>query len=203
MLDALVNLTEKYLMLLASTTAQCARSSHNDSIPSVSDVRQALTECSALVPYADATEEDFRQWLRRPIGDYASMAGGQARMMAELDRREEQDTRDVKEFLAWFQGPQYAEIKRIASSSEATMNGPGDVGVGGSHVQVEDILTTLKKRRGKGAQEAETRFTDTVLGNGSHDTKAVTIEGGSIRSLRAWAPSVRSTENTAMEIDAS
>lgn len=187
-------------MLLASTTAQCARSSHNDTIPSVSDIRQALTDCSVLVPYADATEEDFRQYLRRPIGDYAEMPGGQVRMMAELSRRDEQDTRDVRDFLAWFDSSQYAEIKRVAGSQEMTMNGPGTVGVGGGHLQADDILTILKKRRGKGGHESSARLADTVLGQEPRDSGALMIEGGPIHSLREWVPSENAADS--MELDA-
>lgn len=206
-LDALVNIAERHLLLLAMSTAQQAQTAHNDHVPSIADVRHALTECGILVPYADTTAEEFRERMRRPISDYADMKGGHVRMAAERRRRDEQDTKDVRDFTSWFDGPQYAEIRRVAGmSGDTNAAGPGSVGVGGSLVRADDMLVTLKKKYGKNGQESEARFTDTVLGQGESERPEIVIEGGAARSLRLWALSTahreqNGTHNDNMDID--
>ena len=66
-LDTVTNLAERYIMLLASSTATHARSSHNDPIPTITDLRMALAECGALSPLSGAAEEDWRERMRRPM----------------------------------------------------------------------------------------------------------------------------------------
>lgn len=86
-LDTLVDLTIRYLMLLASSTVSHAYSNHNDACADVTDVRMALQDVGALVPQVSATEE---QW------------------------NGEEDMRGVQAFLEWMTGGMNKEIRRIA-----------------------------------------------------------------------------------------
>ncbi|EGP91617.1 uncharacterized protein MYCGRDRAFT_67149 [Zymoseptoria tritici IPO323] len=92
-LDTLVNLAERHLLLLASTTAQHAWSSHNDPVPTITDLRMALSDCGVLIPYSDPSEEAWKERMRKPLSE---------------------DTKDVREFTRWYDSPQYREIKRVA-----------------------------------------------------------------------------------------
>ena len=117
-------------MLLALSTADQANTSHNDGMVTISDVRHALCEAGALVPLGTAAEEDFREKMRRPLDEYVDLKGGYVRLQAEKRRRDFQDTRDVQDFLKWFDGAVYAEIKRVAGKATED-NFAGHVGVGG------------------------------------------------------------------------
>jgi len=184
-LDTVVNLTERYLLLLAQTTATYAQNNHNDVVPTITDVRCALEECGALGSGLETgAEEAWEERLRRPIeGMMEVEAGGAARARAEERRRAERDVADVKELRVWFEGREMAEINRIAGmSGDATTGG---VGVGGGRVKVEDFLTTVKKKQGRpGDVEGEERLVGTVLGrqgdggtpNGAE--RGMDIEGG-------------------------
>lgn len=143
-LDTLVNITERYLLLLASTTAKHALNSHNDAEPTIGDVRMALRECGVLVPFESSGEEGWRETLRRPgviLGeeakevverrDGAAKSGlaaaedaARARREAEGRKRDADDLRDVRSFARWVDGEQYAEIKRIAGLSGDSVTGP-------------------------------------------------------------------------------
>lgn len=192
-LDVLINLAERHLLLLATTTAQHARSAHNDPVPQLADARHALSENGVLIPYLGAAEEEFRERMRRPLADYAAMKGGRVRMAAEKRRRDDEDTRDVRDFAAWFDGPQYAEIRRVAGMApEPGLAGAAAavVGVGGGVVHAEDFLSALKKRHGKGGQEPEARFADTVIGRDGVQGRDIVIEGGPVQRMQDWRPKV-------------
>ena len=184
-LDTLINITERHLLLLASTTAQHAWSSHNDPVPSLTDVRMALADCGVLVPLEGAGEEAWRERMRPPLRGVADVAvGGRVRVTAEKRKREEEDVRDVREFIHWFDSPQHREIKRIAGMVPDAGAGP-TVGVGGGVVHAEDFLTTLKKKHGKAGDEG--RLQGTVLGLSAADKEAL-LDGGSVQRIRDWKP---------------
>ena len=86
-LDTLVDLTVRYLMLLASTTAAHAEGNHNDACPDVTDIRMALQDVGAFVPQMHAMEE---QW------------------------NGEEDMRGIESFLDWVKGDTNKELRRIA-----------------------------------------------------------------------------------------
>lgn len=183
-LDTLVNLAERHLLLLASTTAQHAWLSHNDPIPSITDVRMALSDCGILVPLTDPAEESWTERMRRPLSEIADIPkGGAQRMAAEKRKRDEQDTRDVREFTNWFDSAQHREIKRVAGMIPDP-NAPA-VGVGGGVVQADDFLTTLKKKHNKVGDDS--RLQGTVLGRQA-DERDVIIEGGPVAKMKDWRP---------------
>lgn len=86
-LDTIVDLTARYLVLLASTTASHALINHNDLTPTFTDVRMALEDVGALRPQRSAMEEQCRG---------------------------EEDMRGVESFLQWMMGDMNKEIRRIA-----------------------------------------------------------------------------------------
>ena len=83
--------------------------------PDVTDLRLAMTDCGLLSPALTATEEAWKELLRKPLKDVPERNGLRA---MEIARRDEEDTNEVKEFCAWFQGPVYQEIRRIAGIQE-------------------------------------------------------------------------------------
>ena len=193
-LDTLVNLAERHLLLLASTTARLALNSHEDLQPTLSDVRSALQECGILIPVEGSAAEEWTELLRRPVEDLgdAVAKGGAPRAIAEKRKREEEDLTDVREFLRWYDGSQHTEIKRIAGMGPDSTGiaGTAAVGVGGGVVQAEDFLERLKKRHHKGADD--TRLQGTVLGRAAED-KGVIVEGGPVQHLKDWRPRVQDT----------
>lgn len=187
-LDTLVNLAERHLVLLASTTAQYAISSHNDPVPTISDVRMALSDCGVLIPLEGAAEEAWKERMRIPLPEMAEVPkAGKQRAMVEKRKRDDEDTEDVREFTRWYDSSQYREIKRVAGL-EKDLNVPGAVpliGVGGSVVKEDDFFTALKKKHSKSGDDS--RFQGTVLGRPA-DEKDVVVEGGPVQRLRDWRP---------------
>lgn len=188
-LDTLTSIAERYLLLLASTTAQHAWVAHDDLTPTVTDVRMALTDCGALIPASGTAEEQWTELMRVPVDELgrAVKEGGEARMSAAKRKREE-DGRDVREFQRWFEGPQHQEAKRIAglvpdASSTATMP---TVGAGGGVVHADDFLAVLKKKSAKTGAAAEDRLLGTVLGE--QQDKEVVVEGGPVQRIQDWRP---------------
>ncbi|KAF2226646.1 hypothetical protein BDZ85DRAFT_178749, partial [Elsinoe ampelina] len=172
-LETLVNLTERYILLLASSTADNALANHNSLIPDVTDVRMALTEAGVLLPVTSAAEEEWTEKLRKPLEDYDT-----------------HDVADVKEFKDWVTGDKYKEIRRIAGmlpDASTSVAGQGRVAGEGGGVQ-EDFLTMLK-RKNKAIVDEE-RWAGTVLGTDSEDRDLV-IEGGSAATINDWAKKVR------------
>ncbi|KAK5681064.1 hypothetical protein LTS10_006824 [Elasticomyces elasticus] len=186
-LDTVTNIAERYLLLLASTTARYASLSHNDPIPTVTDVRLALAECGALIPAESATEEAWREIMRVPIEEMGKAVprGGEARMRAEKRKRDEEDVRDVAEFKRWFDGKEHAEARRVAGMVPDESTGVPAVGVGGGVVQAEDFLTVLKKKQSKVGDDS--RLMGTVLGKEA-EAKEVLVEGGPVQRIRDWKP---------------
>ena len=86
-LDTLVDLTVRYLMLLASSAASHAQGNHNDACPDITDVRMAMQDVGAFVPQLSAMEEAWNG---------------------------EEDMRGLENFLDWVKGNANKEIRRIA-----------------------------------------------------------------------------------------
>lgn len=111
--DTVVDLTARYLSLLAERTAYNAYSNHNDLVPNITDVRMAMQDCGLLVPTMTAAEELWKEMLRKPLDEYNDETS--ARDM-EKERRDTEDTADVKDFIEWVTGEQNKEIRRIAGT---------------------------------------------------------------------------------------
>lgn len=109
--DTLADITVRYLFLLASNTASHAYTNHNDYTPDITDVRMAMQDCGVFAPTLTAAEEAWREILRKPLDEYPEHNGLRAN---ERARRDAEDTREVTEFVEWFRGERYEEIKRIA-----------------------------------------------------------------------------------------
>ena len=99
-LDTLTDLAARYLLLLASSTAQNAFNNHNTYTPTLQDVRLALLEAGALRPQLSAMEEHLK---------------GTELVHGEVVPFE--DMRGVDAFINWAQGPANKEIHRIAGYS--------------------------------------------------------------------------------------
>ena len=182
-LDTVINLAERYLILLASTTAKQALNSHNDPVPTLTDVRMAMQDCGVLTPLESSAEEEWTELIRRPIEDLGHIEkGGRQRMQAEKRKREEEDVGDMRKFLRWFNEDQYQEIKRVAGMAP---DAGAAVGVGGGVVHAEDFLSALKKRHVKGGDDS--RLQGFVLGS-QEEERSVGIEGGPVMRVGDWEP---------------
>lgn len=187
-LDTLVNLAERHILLLASTTSQHAWSSHNDPVPTITDLRMALSDCGVLIPLTDPSEEAWKEYMRRPLPEMAQAPkGAEERVQAAKRKRDEEDTRDVREFTSWYDSAAYKEIKRVAGIIPDPNTTGISVGVGGSVVQGDDFLTTLKKKQNKAGGDHDARLQGTVLGRVGDD-REVLVEGGPVQRIRDWKP---------------
>ena len=86
-LDTLVDLTSRYLILLAQKTAAHAMTNHNELTPTIIDVRLALQDVGALRPEISIMEEQCKG---------------------------EEDMRGIDAFIKWLTGDGNREIRRIA-----------------------------------------------------------------------------------------
>lgn len=99
-LESLADLTGRYIMLLASSTATHAANAHpDDPIPALEDIYQALQDAGAIRP-------QLREWEEEWAG--------------------EEDLRGLEGFLGWITGPAHREIRRIGGfvPSEGDMVDP-------------------------------------------------------------------------------
>jgi hypothetical protein len=135
--DTVVDLTARYITLLAERTAYNAYSNHNDSTPNITDARMAMQDCGLLVPTMTAGEEEWKQILRKPLDFYNEETG--AREM-EQQRRDAEDTADVKEFIDWVQGDQNKEIRRIAGTLKDIATNPTEQL---DQLEMEDYLNSM------------------------------------------------------------
>lgn len=100
-LDTLTDLAARYLRILATSTAQNAINIHNSSVPTVQDVRLALSENGALFPQMTPDEE-----ARKPDVEIAG------------EWFPFEDLRGVQIFVDWAHGSVNKEIRRIAGVSD-------------------------------------------------------------------------------------
>ncbi|OAG36047.1 hypothetical protein AYO21_09765 [Fonsecaea monophora] len=162
-IDTVTDLAARYLLLLASSTAQNAFNTHNTFVPTIQDVRLALTQAGALVPQMNTVEESVR-------GDVEIMEGVWVPF---------EDLRGVEAFVNWAHGPVNKEIRRIAGFGD-------DVNVeeiAAGLDEQEDYVSALKKRHSKTGEAV--RYQGTVLGKDT-ELQAVTIVGGPAASIAEW-----------------
>ncbi|KAL6712122.1 hypothetical protein ACN47E_003165 [Coniothyrium glycines] len=183
--DTVVDLTARYLSLLAERTAYNAYSNHNDLVPDITDVRMAMQDCGLLVPTMTASEELWKEMLRKPLEEYNAETS--ARDMEEA-RRDAEDTADVNEFIEWVKGEQNKEIRRIAGTYKPVATNPTEQL---DQLEMEDYLNTLMKKHSKTG--VESRFQGTVLGVPA-EPRAVRIEGAGADgadSIEEWCRKMR------------
>ncbi|KAJ5630244.1 uncharacterized protein N7484_010344 [Penicillium longicatenatum] len=102
-IDSLSDLTARYIMILASSTAAHAANAHpEDPSPVLEDVYQALQDAGALRP-------QLREW--------------------EEDWQGEEDMRGLESLIGWITGPSHREIRRVAGfvPSEGDMVDPDSI----------------------------------------------------------------------------
>ena len=115
--DTVTDLAARYLLLLASSTAQNAFNTHNSSVPTIQDVRLALSEAGALYPQMSAAEEQLR---------------GAVEVEGEMLPFE--DLRGVRAFVEWAQDDLNKEVRRMAGFG------------GGDEMNVEQIAAGTDER---------------------------------------------------------
>lgn len=199
--DTLVDLTARYLTLLASRSAYNAYSNHNDLTPDISDVRMALQDCGLLTPSMTAAEELWKEMLRKPLEEYDEESGARAK---EEKRRDVADTVDVTAFIDWVRGPQHEEIRRVAGVLKQQPV-PLTAAEQLDAVEMEDYLScmviprkttwksslhhlALMKKHSKTG--ADSRYQATILGKPA-DVKPIKIEGGPVESIEDWCRKTR------------
>lgn len=166
-LDALTDLTARYLLLLASETVQNAMITHGDAQPTVQDVRVALDKVGALQPQMRANEEAARP---NEYVDGISVPF--------------EDLRGVQNLIEWIRSPTNQNIRRVGGLVSGETDNVADLAAGMD--ENEDYVTAVKKKHSKTAEES--RYQGTMLGKDS-DLQPVTIAGGSYNSLSQWRAS--------------
>ena len=184
--DTLTEITSRYIMLLATQTIAFAHANHVDTIPDITDARMALINCALLQPTQTASEEMWKELLRQPI---AEIPEGSVLRKKEAEKRDEEDTHEIKAFISWFDGPVYKEQMRIAGLAKES--GPVEQTADGVEpTKHDDYFTALKKKHSKTGEES--RFQGTVLGKESEE-RQIKIDGppGFPESIQQWHQSVK------------
>jgi transcription initiation factor TFIID subunit 3 len=184
--DTLTEITSRYIMLLATQTVAYAHANHVDPVPDITDARMALINCALLQPTQTASEEMWKELLRQPIDEIPE---GSVLRKKEAEKRDEEDTHEIKAFVSWFDGPVYKEMMRIAGLAKET--GPAEQAVEGMEpVKHVDYFTALKQKHSKTGEES--RFQGTVLGKETED-RQIKIDGppGLPESIQQWHETVR------------
>lgn len=104
-LDTVTDLAARYLLLLATSTTQNALNTHNDNVPTIQDVRLALSENGALYPQMTPSEEARRGEVE-DAGEWVPF----------------EDLRGVQAFVDWAHGEVNKEVRRIAGFSGDELN---------------------------------------------------------------------------------
>lgn len=110
-IDTLTDMASRYIQLLALRTAEHASVNHNDIVPTITDVRMALNDCGQLTPSQTASEETWKELMRQPLHQIPER---NLLRQKEAQRRDDEDTQEIKDFVAWFHGSVHHEMKRIA-----------------------------------------------------------------------------------------
>ena len=200
-LDALVDITSRYLLLLTQHTARHhllrsphASPIHDTSEINITDIRLAMQDLRLLSPQISAMEEQVKR---------------------------EEDMRGIEGFINWCTGDINKEIRRIAGlepdASDPTTQSisvkPVDLPTtttttaDGDKIAAvlvdpprEDFLTQLKKRHAKTKDGEEARWQGTVLGKDMGE-REIRIEGWDIDTLQAWAERLHAkNQNQVVEV---
>lgn len=179
--DTLTEITSKYIMLLASQAMAFAHLNHGDAIPDITDTRMALMNCALLQPGQTASEEMWKELLRQPIDEIPE---GSVLRKKEAEKRDEEDTHEIKAFISWFDGPVYKEQMRIAGLAKESISAEV-IAEGLELVKHVDYFTALKQKHSKTGEVS--RFQGTVLGKEA-EARQIKIEGppGLPESIGQW-----------------
>ncbi|KAI9802509.1 MAG: hypothetical protein M1833_001581 [Piccolia ochrophora] len=138
-MDTVVDLTVRYLLLLASTTVSCASANNTVLEPQLEDVRMAMQQCGVFRPQMSVAEEEW-------VG--------------------EEDMRGLDNFLEWIVGDGNREIRRVAGM-QVVGEAAADAAELEKLSAGEDFLSVLKKKHSKTGEES--RYQGTVLGKTAED----------------------------------
>jgi transcription initiation factor TFIID subunit 3 len=97
-IDTVTDLAARYLLMLASSTAQTAFNTHNTFVPTIQDIRLALSQAGALYPQMSTAEESKKGNVKIAEGVLVPF----------------EDLRGVEAFVNWAHGPVNKEIRRVA-----------------------------------------------------------------------------------------
>ncbi|KAI1329658.1 hypothetical protein F5Y16DRAFT_92032 [Xylariaceae sp. FL0255] len=182
-IDCLTELTGNYIYAIARRTAQHAIENNclgPPGTPDIVDVRMALEDCGALWPIAEPKT-------------IAPDGGGDGQKGEDHDMdvvEEDQDTRDVDEFIRWAMGRKNQRIRKLAGVVAPV--GAAAAGAEAEDGTVEerplDYLDALKRKHNKTDQDS--KYAGTILGRGIEHGE-VLVEGGTDTSLAAWAAKMR------------
>lgn len=181
-LDTLVDLTSRYLILLAQKTSHHyhQRSPHGSLVHDTSDLtitdtRLAMQDLGALFPQISELEEQVRG---------------------------EEDMRGIDAFIAWCTGETNKEIRRIAEltpevdalAKPVDLTDPKTAAATAEasalEAPKEDFLSQLKKKHAKTKDGEEARYQGTALGKDLGE-REVRIEGWELDSIQAWGEMLR------------
>jgi transcription initiation factor TFIID subunit 3 len=127
-LDVITEIAGRYINLLA-TKAKDRAELDNTTVPNLHHVRLAMQDVGLLVPSTTATEDAWREALRRPLETFPEGAVRDK----EKQRRDEEDTVAIRNFIAWVEGPINKEIIRVAGMErDENGNRPDDFVTGKS-----------------------------------------------------------------------
>ncbi|QDS68443.1 hypothetical protein FKW77_010810 [Venturia effusa] len=184
--DTLTEITARYIMLLASQAMTFAHLNHGDPIPDITDTRMALVNCALLQPSQTASEEMWKELLRQPIDEIPE---GSVLRKKEAEKRDEEDTHEIKAFINWFDGPVYKEQMRIAGLVKENVSAEA-VAEGMEVAKHVDYFTAMKQKHSKTGEMS--RFQGTVLGK-EPEARQIKIEGppGLPESIGQWHEIVR------------
>lgn len=97
--DSLTDIAARYLAMLAEKTAEHSWANHQDTAPTITDLRMALEDIGAFYPDSISADEQIQY---------------------------DDDTRGIDTFLSWMDGDTHKEIRRIAGL-EATAGEVGNL----------------------------------------------------------------------------
>ena len=212
LVDTLTDICARYLLLIASRTAAFAYDRSMTQLqdvdedtetedwdrrdtqlaPNIADARNGLTSAAFFAHGLSASEEAWKEVMRKPLAAYSIGAREKERR-----RRDLEDTRDVREFIEWVTGPAAKEIRRIAGllpdeKQIAPMPAPAAALASLPAPQGpqprDDYLDVLKKKQSKSGDSA--RYNGTVLGKHLEEHKLMRIEGGPA-SIGEWKISLK------------
>jgi len=182
-IDTVTDLAANYLMLLATRALVHAHTNHIEPKLDITDVRMAMVDCGILQPSTTASQEVWRELLRKPVEEIPD----RGRLhQAVISERDEQDTEDVTAFVNFFRSNAYKEIIRVAGVlPEEDITGEVE------KRKPQSYLVALKKKKHSKTGEGS-RFQGTVLGKRG-EMRAVRIDGtsGQPESIGEWQDRVK------------